>query len=315
MGWTGDGQFPAPAAACFMDVHGFYRKWVTDIRDGQLEDGRFSNMAPNVYGFNFGPGWSDAGVTMPWLLHVLYGDRRVLEEQLPAARRWVDFVQAANPDGIYRNQRGGDWGDWLNGNTLLLPGWRAEACSVPKELSATAISARFHRNRGEDGRGARRQPSRRGIPATSPPYQGRLPTGVSQARRHAHRRHPSRLRALALHYGLIDDPIRHKVAARLAEAVRQPRGASDRRHHGDSAALPSAQRERASRRRLPDDAAAQSAVVRLHDREWRDDHLGALGQLHQRTRLRPPEDELVQSPRPGQRGCLGLAASRRHRPR
>jgi hypothetical protein len=40
MGWTGDGQFAAPAAMWFMDMRGFYRKWATDIRDGQFEDGR-----------------------------------------------------------------------------------------------------------------------------------------------------------------------------------------------------------------------------------------------------------------------------------
>ena len=76
-------------------------------------------------------------MTVPWLVYVCYGDRRILEKQFTAARRWVDYVQAANPDGVYRHQRGGDWGDWLNGDTLLLPDWPTEGGSVPNDLWAT----------------------------------------------------------------------------------------------------------------------------------------------------------------------------------
>ena len=223
MGWTGDGQLNAPAAVCFMDMHGFYRKWVTDIRDGQLKDGAFPNAAPLGNGASFGPGWSDAGVTMPWLLYVVYGDRRVLEEQFAAARRWVDFVQAANPDGIYRNKRGGDWGDWLNGSTLLIPGWRAEGCSVPNELSATAIWARSTEIVAKiagalgDSQAAAEYRQRHHRIKTAFQQAFLKPDGTLTGDAQAGY-------ALALHYGLIDDPMRHKVAGRLAEAVRSRGG-------------------------------------------------------------------------------------------
>ncbi|MFZ5829952.1 MAG: family 78 glycoside hydrolase catalytic domain, partial [Planctomycetota bacterium] len=223
MGWGGDGQFAAPAASYFMGMGRFYRKWVTDFRDGQFADGRFPHLAPKVYWDHFGPGWSDAGVTVPWLVYVNDGDRRQLEEHFDAARRWVDYVQAANPDGVYRNQRGGDWGDWLNGDTLLLQGWPTEGGSVPKELWATVLwahsteliakmaevlgdqeSVKTYRDRHAKIKAAF---GREFLTA-----DGRL-TGDTQAGY-----------ALALRYGLIDPPLRERTVARLQESVERRGG-------------------------------------------------------------------------------------------
>ena len=223
MGWGGDAQFSAPAASYFLGMGRFYRKWVTDIRDGQFEDGRFPHLAPKVLWNAFGPGWSDAGITVPWLVYVNDGDRRLLEEHFTAARRWVDYVQSANPDGIYRNQRGGDWGDWLNGDTLLLPGWPTEGGSVPNDLWATAIwahstelvakmaealgdheSAKLYRERYAKTKAAF---GREFLTA-----DGRL-TGDTQAGY-----------ALALYYGLIGPPLREKAMARLKESVERRGG-------------------------------------------------------------------------------------------
>jgi alpha-L-rhamnosidase len=223
MGWGGDAQFSAPAASYFLSMGRFYRKWVTDIRDGQAEDGRFPHLAPKVYGHLFGPGWSDAGVTVPWLVYVNEGDRGLLEEQFDAARRWVDYVQAANPDGVYRNQRGGDWGDWLNGDTLLLPDWPTEGGSVPNDLWSTAIwahstelvakmaavlgdreAAKTYRERYAKIKAAFQ---REFLTA-----DGRL-TGDTQAGY-----------ALALCHGLIDPPLREKTVTRLKESVSRRGG-------------------------------------------------------------------------------------------
>jgi alpha-L-rhamnosidase len=223
MGWGGDAQFAAPAASYFLGMGRFYRKWVTDIRDGQFDDGRFPHLAPKVQSNAFGPGWSDAGVTVPWLVYVNEGDRGLLREQFDAARRWVDYVQAANPDGVYRNQRGGDWGDWLNGDTLLLEGWPTQGGSVPNDLWATAIWAHStdlvakmaevlgDRDAAKSYR-ARHDAIKAAFQHEFLTADGRL-TGDTQAGY-----------ALALFYHLIDFPLREKTLTRLKESVARRGG-------------------------------------------------------------------------------------------
>ena len=58
------------------------------------------------------------------------GDQRLLAEHFEAARRWVDVIHASNPDLIWRNNRGMDWGDWMSAGA-----------ATPKELGATAFFA------------------------------------------------------------------------------------------------------------------------------------------------------------------------------
>jgi alpha-L-rhamnosidase len=62
---------------------------------------------------------------------VSYADEQLLAEHYPAAKRWVDYVAAHNPDGIWSRARGvNDWGDWLSAGP-----------ATPKELGATAFFA------------------------------------------------------------------------------------------------------------------------------------------------------------------------------
>jgi alpha-L-rhamnosidase len=223
MGWCGDAQFAAPAGVRFMDMAGFYTKWCTDMRAGQFPDGRFLQIAPRATAESFGPSWSDAGVTVPWLLYVTYGDRRVLSTQFGAVRRWLAFVEGHNPDGVWRNQRGGDWGDWLNGDTLMLDGWTATGNSVPKTLWATAVWAHSTRLAermavalGEAATAAQLRSQREKITAAFAreflAADGTL-AGDTQAGY-----------ALALHYDLIPASQRTKVGERLQQAVRRRGG-------------------------------------------------------------------------------------------
>jgi alpha-L-rhamnosidase len=54
----------------------------------------------------------------------------------------VDYVQQKNPDLLWKNNRGNDYGDWLNADTLKLEGWPTSGAKVPKEVFATMFFAR-----------------------------------------------------------------------------------------------------------------------------------------------------------------------------
>ncbi len=157
LGWMGDAQVFAQTAMFNMDMAAFFTKWARDIREAQASDGRFPDFAPHPFDpnqrFSGNPGWADAGVLVPWLLYVNYGDIDVLAEQLEAAKRYVDWSVANNPDLIWRNasQLTPLWyGDWLNADTFAdLAGIPRKGGEVPKEIYATAFLAHSAQRLGE----------------------------------------------------------------------------------------------------------------------------------------------------------------------
>lgn len=146
LGWMGDIQVFSQTAIFNMDMAGFFTKWLQDVRDAQALDGRFPDFAPHPFGpnerFSGVPAWGDAGVFVPWRAYENYGDKRMLAEQYEAAKRWIRYVQRENPDLIWRNGRHNDYGDWLNGDTLILEDYPKKGGEVPKEILATAFFAR-----------------------------------------------------------------------------------------------------------------------------------------------------------------------------
>lgn len=146
MGWMGDIQAFGQTAVFNMDMAAFISKFAQDIRDGQADDGRFPDYAPHpgaVNDFRKGaPAWGDCGVLLPWTAYVNYADKRLIEEQFPAARAWVEYIRRNNPDLIWRNGRNTDYGDWMNGDEIKTPGWPTTGATIPKEIFATAFFAR-----------------------------------------------------------------------------------------------------------------------------------------------------------------------------
>ena len=55
-----------------------------DGDDGQSPAGSFADVNPNTMGANSVPAWGDAGVICPWTIYEVYGDKRILEQHLPA---------------------------------------------------------------------------------------------------------------------------------------------------------------------------------------------------------------------------------------
>jgi alpha-L-rhamnosidase len=128
LGWTGDINVFAPTAAYNMESARFLTKWMQDMRDTQGANGAFPDVAPRVGGLGEGvAGWGDAGVTVPWSLYQAYGDRQVLEQNYPAMRKWIAYLEA-NSNGHLRPASG--YGDWLNVND-----------ETPKDVIGTAYFA------------------------------------------------------------------------------------------------------------------------------------------------------------------------------
>jgi alpha-L-rhamnosidase len=82
------------------DMAGFYAKAVRDFSDSARPDGMFTDTAPFVGIQYCGVGWAMAHPLLVSQLHQYYGNRRLMEEQYPAARRWLQLVIDQYPGGI-----------------------------------------------------------------------------------------------------------------------------------------------------------------------------------------------------------------------
>lgn len=94
-GWTGDAQIFARTASYLFDFAAFARKYQRDQTDAQRGNGNFRQIAPPggvdpyMNTMDGSPGWSDAGVLIPWVIYTQYGDRRILEDNYDAMRRFA----------------------------------------------------------------------------------------------------------------------------------------------------------------------------------------------------------------------------------
>ena len=142
LGWTGDAQVFSPTAAFNRDVAGFFTKWLRDMSVDQDPSGSVPFVIPNVLGGDSlrgagSTGWADAVTVIPWNMYLAYGDHRLLAEQYPSMKAWVDYAARRAGSGYIWNH---DWhfGDWLSFATTRpdYPG-----ATTSKDLIATAYFA------------------------------------------------------------------------------------------------------------------------------------------------------------------------------
>ncbi len=126
----GDAEVFIRTATYNADVAAFFTKWLVDVDDGQTPAGSFSDVSPNTMNCDSVPAWGDAGVICPWTIYEVYGDKRILEEHLPAMTKWVEYLRVESTDLIRDKKRGNDYGDWLS-----------IGANTPKDLIGTAFFA------------------------------------------------------------------------------------------------------------------------------------------------------------------------------
>ena len=222
MGWMGDAQVFSQSSIFNMMMGAFYTKWIQDIRDAQAKDGSFPDIAPHSYDpdtrFKNAPGWGDAGIVVPWRVYQNYGDVEVLREHIDAAKRFIDGIERDNPDLIWVNNTGNNYGDWLSGDTIKAEGYPARGAEFRKDAYATAffahsasLLAQMCAVLGMDDDAAR--------------YE-KLAADITRAFQEKFVRKEGEVKgdtqagyALALHFGLLPEDVREAAAAKMVEAV------------------------------------------------------------------------------------------------
>lgn len=222
LGWTGDAQAFARTACFNADVAGFYTKWMGDVAADQKPNGAIPHVIPNALDRKnptsnaAACGWADAGVIVPWTVYLCYGDTRILEQQYPSMKKWVEYMRQQAGDN-YLWQTGYHFGDWLafNSESSDYPG-----ATTNKDLLATAFFANstnlllqsatilgYHQD-VQDYSGLLENIKKAFLQEYVTP-NGRLSSNTQTAY------------SVALAFGLLPDPLAVKAAARLAEDVKK----------------------------------------------------------------------------------------------
>ncbi len=116
LGWTGDAHVFVRTAAYNRGVYNFFAKWMKDVAADQWEDGRVPWVIPNIFtnskNESGSTGWSDVSTIIPWNIYMAYGDKRILENQYPGMKKWVDYMKNKSINNLWNTEKF-HFGDWL----------------------------------------------------------------------------------------------------------------------------------------------------------------------------------------------------------
>lgn len=124
LGWTGDAQLFMDVACYNMNCANFFLKYMRDMNDSLL-DGKGTVPVVLPYLFDYVPydklhigytGWSECCILMPYKHYLMYGERSILSETLPAMKQHIEYMLSVCdnyiPVGCLAH------GDWLNYNDV-----------------------------------------------------------------------------------------------------------------------------------------------------------------------------------------------------
>ena len=109
-GWLGDRSQVSRSESYLFNVAAFYAKWETDLVDAQRDTGSVPDVVPTYWTFyNDNLTWPSTFVFVPGMLYDQYGDKRVLAQNYPAMRKWIEYIGKYEKDGLMPKDTYGDW--------------------------------------------------------------------------------------------------------------------------------------------------------------------------------------------------------------
>jgi alpha-L-rhamnosidase len=147
-GASGDIQIFCQSSIFNMNMAGFYTKWVNDSKD-MAPNGQFFSMIPSLRQKGFwegwigAPGWSEAGLIVPWRMYENYADTRALETLYEEMKSHIETTLRENPDLIWKVRHNHN-NDWLNANTIANPPdttYSTKRGGIPDDTFSTAFFA------------------------------------------------------------------------------------------------------------------------------------------------------------------------------
>ena len=110
MGWSGDISVFSRTASYISNADQFLSRHMLAMRDDQLANGKFTDIAPVGGGFG-GLLWGSAGITVAWEAYQQYQDKGLLENQYAAMSRYMAYLKStiSKVTGLSSDNALGDW--------------------------------------------------------------------------------------------------------------------------------------------------------------------------------------------------------------
>ncbi|HMC63003.1 MAG TPA: family 78 glycoside hydrolase catalytic domain, partial [Candidatus Solibacter sp.] len=109
-GWLGDRSQVSRSESYMFDVAAFYSKWMTDLSDSQRPDGSIPDVSPNYWPlYNDDLTWPGTFLFIHGMLYDQYGDKRAMERNYPAMKKWIEHERGYVKDGLISKDQYADW--------------------------------------------------------------------------------------------------------------------------------------------------------------------------------------------------------------
>ncbi|WP_106400458.1 glycoside hydrolase family 78 protein [Actinocorallia populi] len=218
MGWTGDLNAFSTTATFLYDVRGVLGSWLQDLAAEQRETGDVPWTVPDVQSTPSSPTalWSDVAVSLPWELYQEYGDTAILRGSYESMTAFVRQVEGLlDEDGLWSS--GFQFGDWLDPDA---PADNAAGGKTDRFLVASAYFVKTTRemaltsailgiDQDEEHFRALHERVRNAFRREYVTDSGRVVNETATAY------------ALAIMFGILEEPQRQKAGDRLAEIVKK----------------------------------------------------------------------------------------------
>lgn len=109
--WLGDRTRGALGESYIFGNERIYSKWMDDIRESQRSDGLIPDVAPAYWNYYTGDvTWPAAFPFICDMLYTQFGNRRPIERNYQAMRRWTEFLWSESMrGGLVTKDKYGDW--------------------------------------------------------------------------------------------------------------------------------------------------------------------------------------------------------------
>ncbi len=109
-GWLGDRSAECTGESYIFNISKLYNKWVTDMKDAQLESGSIPDVAPSYWPiYSDNTTWPGTFLFAPDMLYTQYGDLRTIETNYPHMQKWITHMSQFINNGIMPKDTYGDW--------------------------------------------------------------------------------------------------------------------------------------------------------------------------------------------------------------
>ena len=109
-GWLGDRSAECTGESYIFDLSKLYAKWVTDIRDAQLESGSIPDVAPSYWPiYSDNTTWPGTFIFASDMLYTQYGDLHTIEANYPAMQKWIMHMSKYLNNSTMPKDTYGDW--------------------------------------------------------------------------------------------------------------------------------------------------------------------------------------------------------------